>query len=38
MNNRVKFYLSLKEYRERFLENDSYKENEYEYGGCGCAL
>lgn len=36
--NGVKFYLSLKEYRERFLENDSYKENEYEYGGCGCAL
>lgn len=34
----VKHYLTLKSYREQYLDNKDYKEDKYDYGGCGCAL
>ena len=34
----VKHYLTLKDYREQYLEDKNYEEDKYEYGGCGCAL
>lgn len=34
----VKYYLTLKEYREKYLEDKEYEEDRYDYGGCGCAL
>lgn len=36
--NKVKRYLTMKEYREEYLEQGKAEEDKYDIGGCACAL
>ena len=31
-------YLTMKDYREKYLEVNKSEEDRFDFGGCGCAL